>query len=266
MNDITYVGRHSLVHTVSRHAHESWEFIYCTYGSGTFVFDFGEVPYAQGDIVVIPPMVPHSNNSMQGFRNIHINMTSPMLTLQSPTVIADDSNHFILDAFVAAFYHFYSSRTERTALLSSYGNLICCYLSAYQTVRQRPGVVEEIAHSIISNYSDCDYELDAYLHSLPFSYDYLRKLFQKEMGVTPHKFLNDKRLQIAAEALINSESNGSTVADIGLMCGFRDPLYFSKMFKKKYGVAPTFYLQSRQNAKAPEQQDSDSVKVMLKDV
>ena len=35
MNDITYVGRHSLVHTVSRHAHESWEFVYCTYGSGT---------------------------------------------------------------------------------------------------------------------------------------------------------------------------------------------------------------------------------------
>ena len=132
------------------------------------MFDFGEVPYAQGDIVVIPPMVPHSNNSMQGFRNIHINMTSPMLTFKSPTVIADDSNHFILDAFVAAFYHFYSSRTERTELLSSYGNLICCYLSAYQTVRQRPGVVEEIVHSIISNYSDCDYELDAYLHSLPF--------------------------------------------------------------------------------------------------
>lgn len=266
MNDITYVGRHSLVHTVSRHAHESWEYVYCTYGSGTFAFDDGRLPYKKGDVVVIPPMVPHSNTSEMGFKNIHINMTSPILTLKEPTVIVDDSNHFLLDAFTAAFYHFYSNRKERTALLSSYGNLISCYLSAYQTVHPRSGVVEEIEHNIISNYSDCDYELDTYLRSLPFSYDYLRKLFQKELGVTPHKYLNDKRLQIAAEALINTDSNGNTIADIGLMCGFRDPLYFSKMFKKKYGVAPSYYLRSRRSAEEPARLNADSVKVMLEDV
>ena len=31
MNDITYVGKHTVIYTVSRHAHESWEFVYCTY-------------------------------------------------------------------------------------------------------------------------------------------------------------------------------------------------------------------------------------------
>ena len=262
MNDITYVGRHSLVHTVSRHAHESWELIYCTYGSGAFSFDEGSLPYRMGDVVIIPPHVPHSNASEEGFKNIHINMTSPILSLKEPTVIADDSNHFLLDAFNAAFFHFYSDRKERTALLAAYGNLIICYLGAYQTARPRTGVVEEIEHNIIRNYSDCDYALDAYLRSLPFSYDYLRKLFQKELGVTPHKYLTDKRLQIAAEALVNAENNGSTVADIALMCGFHDPLYFSKMFKKKYGVAPSYYFREGQSAH-PERPDGDSVKVML---
>jgi len=266
MNDITYVGRHSLVHTVARHAHESWEFIYCTYGSGTLTFAHGALPYKQGDVVIIPPMIPHSNASDPGFRNIHINMLSPILTLKEPMLITDDSNHFLLDAFNAAFYHFYNDAKERTALLSCYGNLISCYAAAYQTVRQRPAVVEEIEHSIISNYADCDYELDTYLRSLPFSYDYLRKLFQKELGMTPHKYLNDKRLQIAAEALVNSDASGSTVADVALMCGFRDPLYFSKMFKKKYGVAPSFYFQSRHSAVPEAIMDADSVKVMLEDV
>ena len=266
MNDITYVGRHSLMHTVSRHAHESWEFVYCTYGTGTFVFDDFTISYKKGDVVIIPPLVPHSNASEQGFKNIHVNMTSPTLTFKKPTIIMDDSNHFLLDAFTAVFYHFYSDRKEKTALLSAYGDLISCYLIAYQTVQQRSGVVERIEHNIISNYADCDYELDTYLRSLPFSYDYLRKLFQKELGVTPHKYLIDKRLQIAAEVLVNNGNNGSTIADIALMCGFRDPLYFSKMFKKKYGVAPSYYLKSKRVSSDAPTEDADSVKVMLEDV
>ena len=178
----------------------------------------------------------------------------------------DDSNHFLLDAFTAVFYHFYSDRKEKTALLSAYGDLISCYLIAYQTVQQRSGVVERIEHNIISNYADCDYELDTYLRSLPFSYDYLRKLFQKELGVTPHKYLIDKRLQIAAEVLVNNDNNGSTIADIALMCGLHDPLYFSKMFKKKYGIAPSYYLKSKRSGSGTPTEDADSVKVMLADV
>lgn len=254
MNDITYVGRHSLMHTVSRHTHESWEYVYCTYGSGTFVFDGASITYKKGDVVVIPPLIPHANASEKGFRNIHVNMISPTLALKEPAIIADDSNHFLLDAFTAAFYHFYSDRKERAALLSAYGNLISYYLAAYQTVQPRSGVVEEIERSIITSYSDCDYQLDVYLRSLPFSYDYVRKLFQKELGVTPHKYLTDKRLQIAAEVLLNS-ADGSSIADIALMCGFRDPLYFSKIFKKKYGVAPTYYHRDNQPPQTEESPD-----------
>ena len=265
MNDITYVGRHSLMRTVSRHAHESWEFVYCTYGSGTFSFDHTSLSYRQGDVVVIPPMTPHSNASEEGFRNIHLNMLSPTLSLKEPAVIADDSNHFLLDAFNAAFFHFYSDRKERNALLDAYGNLISCYLSAYQTVQPRSGIVDEIENSIISNIANCDYALDDYLRTLPFSYDYLRKLFQKELGMTPHRYLMDKRLQHAASALLSAEHGGNAVAEIALMCGFRDPLYFSKAFKKRYGVAPSYYTVSRLNGAETLNMGPDSVKIMLGD-
>lgn len=266
MNDIIYVGRHSLMHTVSRHFHESWEFVYCTYGAGTFVFDDHTIDYREGDVVIIPPLIPHSNASETGFKNIHINMITPTLSLKRPAHIADDSNHFLLDAFNAAFYHFYSDQKERTALLSSYGDLITCYLVAYQAVQPRSAVVEKIEHDIISNYADCDYELDTFLRSLPFSYDYLRKLFQKELGVTPHKYLIDKRLQIAAEILVSIDNSGNSIADIAMMCGFRDPLYFSKMFKKKYGVAPSYYIRTRPGGASADLPNADSIKVMLEDV
>ena len=263
MNDITYVGKHTVVYTVSRHAHESWEFVYCTDGSGAFQFDNRILEYREGDVVVIPPMTPHSNSSDAGFQNIHINMVSPALSFSSPLVIADDSNRFLLDAFNAVFFHFYSDRAETASLLSIYGDLICCYLAAYQTGSTLTPVVAQIENNIIANYADSAYQLDAYLHSLPFSYDYLRKLFQKELGVTPHRYLTDKRLKMAAELLLSDANAGArTVADIAPLCGFHDPLYFSKMFKKRYGTAPRYYLESRlkENAVRP---DGDSVKVQL---
>ena len=221
MNEIVYAGRHALMHTVQRHAHESWEFVYCTWGEGTFRFDDGNLSYQVGDTVAIPPMIPHANASEHGFHNIHINMRQPVLSLKEPVVIRDDSNHFLLNAFEAVLYHFHTSQPERSTLLTAYGSLISCYLSSYYQERRQSDVVREIERHIIANYTDSSYELDAFLRSLPFSYDYLRKLFQKEIGVTPHQYLQDKRLQVAAELLVSQASGKGSVAEIARMCGFR---------------------------------------------
>jgi len=91
VNDITYVGKMAINYSISLHAHESWEFVYCTSGSGAFGFDGETLAYNEGDVVVIPPMVPHTNASDTGFQNIHINMVNPSLPYTEPIVISDDS-------------------------------------------------------------------------------------------------------------------------------------------------------------------------------
>ena len=126
-------------------------------------------------------------------------------------------------------------------------------------------MVEDIERDILEHFDDSGYELDEYLRSLPFNYDYLRKLFQKEMLVTPHQYLNNKRLQVAAEALVGAEMTGISVTDVARMCCFREPLYFSRMFKKKYGVAPSFYVQSRQRSNNAPILNSDLMKVPPKE-
>ncbi|MBR4545659.1 MAG: helix-turn-helix transcriptional regulator [Oscillibacter sp.] len=100
------------------------------------------------------------------------------------------------------------------------------------------------------------------MRGLPFSYDYLRKLFKKEIGVTPHRYLNDLRLQVAAQYLAGNQQGGLNVAEISRLCGFREPLYFSRMFKKKYGMSPTAY-SAASSGKEREIPDSDSMKIML---
>ena len=265
MNEITYAGRHEMMMTVKRHAHESWEFVYCTEGVGAFSFDHSTLNYRKGDVVIIPPYLPHENVSASGFENIHLNISMPTLMEMEPSIIQDNANHFLLDAFRAALFHYQSSRPEKAIFLSAYGNLICCYLAAYHQKYHRSPVVEDIERDILEHFDDSGYELDEYLRSLPFNYDYLRKLFQKEMLVTPHQYLNNKRLQVAAEALVGAEMTGISVTDVARMCGFREPLYFSRMFKKKYGVAPSFYVQSRQRSNNAPILNSDLVKVPPKD-
>ena len=260
MNDIQYVGKHMITYDVSRHAHASWELIYCTYGNGTIYFDECSLPYHEGTVAVIPPNVPHSNRSEGGITNIHLNISNPTLVLRTPELIADDSNRFLLNAFTAAFYHYCGDMEQRQALLSSYGNLIICYLAAYREASRHSEIVERIENCIIQNYPDCDFALDAYLQSLPFNYDYLRKLFKKELGITPHQFLNDLRLETAAESICLAGADGLNITEVARECGFREPLYFSRMFKKKYGVAP-----SRYHGSAPRAGDSDSMKIRLGD-
>lgn len=266
MNNVIYAGKHLLTLSVNRHAHSSWELIYCTSGRGRFIFDDFVLPYEKGDVVVIPPFIPHSNASEEGFTNIHINMSDTALSFKSPTVIQDDSNQFILQTFNATFFIFNGDPDRRRLLLSPYGDLIYCYLVAYQKTQPLSKVVEEIESNIIANYPDCNYELDKYLQSFPFSYDYLRKLFKKEIGITPHKYLSDKRLQTAADMLTYGFSDSNNIAEISQLCGFREPLYFSRMFKKKYGVAPSYYLDAQRKLEPGDMLDSDSMKIMLEDV
>ena len=257
MNQIIYVGKHALTTAVSRHMHNSWELIYCTGGEGELFFDDRILRYSAGDIAVIPPLHPHSNGSSEGFTNIHINLTDSSLTATEPFIALGDPNGFLLDAFRAAFYY-YSGSSPNYAVLPIYGQLITALLVASQPAHHRMEIVQEIENRILQSYPDSGFDLNAYLHSLPFNAEYLKKLFKKETGMTPLQYLTDKRLENAANILSTYAGKGN-ISETAHLCGFSDPLYFSRLFKKKFGVSPRNYA-GEQPSSAP---DAGSMKTML---
>lgn len=258
MNRILYVGKHALTLAVSQHCHSSWELIFCTSGSGELIFDSKTLRYSANEIALIPPLLSHSNVSMAGFTNIHINMADATLSQSEPTIISADPNGFLLNAFTAAFYFYSSSFEGRTALLHLYGQLIASIITLYQPKQGHSEIVHQIADNILSNYSDCGYDVSLYLNRLPFSAEYLKKLFKKEVGLTPHQFLTDKRLDSAANILANFYSKGN-ISEVARLCGFSDPLYFSRLFKKKFGVPPRDYTSGNI---PPAAVNSDSMKII----
>lgn len=76
------------------------------------------------------------------------------------------------------------------------------------------------------------------LHTLcGVSDTYFRKLFIVRFGVSPKKYVLNKRLEQARAILENGESG--SVREAALSAGFDDALYFSRVFKRRYGYPPS---------------------------
>lgn len=63
-------------------------------------------------------------------------------------------------------------------------------------------------------------------------------VFKKQMSISPIAYLNNYRLSIAADRLTDTSD---TASEISYSVGIGDPLYFSKLFKKTYGITPKEY-------------------------
>ena len=180
MNDIVYAGKHTVTYRVPRHEHDTWELIYCTGQGGELQFDDFTLPYEVGTVVVIPPHTPHANVSQIGFTNIYVNLTNATLNFHRPAVVQDDGNRSLLSVFSGVFFQYYGNAEQRETLLAAYGNLLVAYLLAYRKASSLSKIAQEIEGHIVRHYADPGYALDDYLKSLPYNYDYLRKLFQKD--------------------------------------------------------------------------------------
>ncbi len=66
-----------------------------------------------------------------------------------------------------------------------------------------------------------------------------RRAFHKVTGVAPMQYRNRLRLTKARELL---QSGEFTVLEAALLTGFDDPGYFSRLFKKEFGIRPSEYL------------------------
>lgn len=66
---------------------------------------------------------------------------------------------------------------------------------------------------------------------------YFRNLFAARFGVSPKKYILDRRLIHAKQLLESGECR--FVREAARLSGFEDPLYFSRIFKARYGYPPS---------------------------
>lgn len=97
--------------------------------------------------------------------------------------------------------------------------------------------VDRAAGYIHKNYTR-PITIEGLADSLNVSHSYFSTIFRQQMGVSPHQFLMDVRLENAAALM---SEHGFSVSEAALSVGYGNVYNFSKMFKKKYGVSPSRY-------------------------
>ena len=245
MNEITYVGNQIFISRAVLRTRKDCELIYCTGGKGTFSIDGESVTLFSGELLVVPSHTVYTAAEFFGFDNICLSVSGATLSFRSAKKIADERGGNILRCFTEAAFYFGSDIENKELILSALGELIVSYLIVYAGRSGTSEIVDEIRKTILKNFRSPVFKLDEYLKSLPFSYDYLRKLFKKETGMTPHDFLVVTRVNEAKTVLSCSGRNDYSINEISRKCGFKDQLYFSKVFKKLVGVSPSGFLKQK---------------------
>ena len=75
---------------------------------------------------------------------------------------------------------------------------------------------------------------------LHLSSSYFYAVFQKTMGISPIAYLNNYRLSLAANLLLQTDNS---ITEICNSVVISDSIYFNKMFKKAYQMPPSQYRQ-----------------------
>jgi AraC-like DNA-binding protein len=81
------------------------------------------------------------------------------------------------------------------------------------------------------------------LAAVPYNPDYFKREFRRQVGWTPDKFQEFKRMERAMGLL----AGGSTVKRAAELSGYSDAYYFSRMFKRYIGVSPAGYRESEKS-------------------
>lgn len=109
--------------------------------------------------------------------------------------------------------------------------------------------VKEAIEYIIAHYGDPTLDLRALTQSAHISSSHLWRMFKKEVGISPIRFLRETRIRQGAALL---ESTSLRVREIAAKVGFQDPLYFSRQFGAVFRCSPLTYRKRTDTASHPE--------------
>ncbi len=102
--------------------------------------------------------------------------------------------------------------------------------------KKKFNIIEPAVEYLKKHMYDINLSIDE-LHKLcGVSNTYFRKIFIMKFGMSPKNYVIDKRM-IYAKSIVDS-GDFQSVKQLSVTVGYTDPLYFSKVFKKHFGVSP----------------------------
>ena len=104
------------------------------------------------------------------------------------------------------------------------------------------GIIGKAKKYIQENYQNEEMSLQSVASNVNVSSNHFSAIFRKETGETFIDYLTEVRMEKAKDLLVSTSMKTS---EVGYEVGYRDPHYFSYIFKKTQGVSPKEYRKAR---------------------
>ncbi len=111
--------------------------------------------------------------------------------------------------------------------------------------KQSRSQLSEAMRYVDEHYQDAGLSLNEVAKEVNISPSYLSAMFSRENKTTFVEYITSKRMEQAKDLLLNTQEKAQTIAE---KVGYKDPHYFSYIFKKTYGLSPKEYRTKRLEA------------------
>ena len=107
-----------------------------------------------------------------------------------------------------------------------------------EAIRRSSDIIDSALRYIDNHYKDEDISLDSVAIASNISANYLSAMFSQKVGLSFVEYVTKKRIEKAKQLLRKTDKRSGEIAG---EIGYKDPRYFSFVFKKKTGCTPSQY-------------------------
>ena len=245
----------------SQHIHTCAEMFFVTGGSGSLQLQLDTVPLVAGDLVTVDPGVPHTEYSQSVDPLQYV-----VLGVDGLELHASAGGYVLLHGFaqqrqtsacLELMLHEVSAGLSGSAALcqSLLRILLILMTRQYQSVLFPVPTEQKSSRecALVRRYIDNHFKEALTLEQLAvvahLNKYYLSHAFQKEYGVSPIRYLLQRRIRESRFLLAQTDHTLSHIAQI---LGFSSPSYFSQCFRRVEGMSPTEYRRRNQAGRSAE--------------
>ncbi|MBQ7292294.1 MAG: helix-turn-helix domain-containing protein [Clostridia bacterium] len=216
-------------------------------GSATLFTEDKHLTFGEGDIIIMFPEVEyhyraHGNWSIKwvGVGSADLGLFLERLGITPASPIVKCCNREKAETLLNDIYG--ATKTPSPSQIMKLKALLCELISIIAESREK-GVEPRIARSsdilayIASHYTE-DIKVSEIAKTYHIDRSHLERSFKKETGSSVRETIINFRIK-KAQTLLRETS--FSVSEIAKASGFRDRLYFSKFFHKKFGMTPSQY-------------------------
>lgn len=243
--------RYESGYRLARDSYDSFLMMYILKGTCFVTVGSHTMQAMAGQLILLDCYAPHAYGTDSGFEALWIHFDGPMARSFYETIVSEKGSLLYPahpDAIHRSLYHIYDTFRSRAPIAEdqisgTITNILSDLLSSEKTQqvsgKTQIGISEAISH--INKYFYKSITLQELADIAALSPYYFSRIFARETGMTPHKYLISTRMANAKFLLKTSQMS---VKEIAIRSGFSDESGFCTAFKKQEGMTPKEYRSS----------------------